>query len=211
MHQQAAPKIFIAAGHGGNDPGAVNQDLGLVEKKVAQRLRDKVTPRLQAYGAQVDNDPNYMDTHEAVRHLKRSGTPAYDLVLDLHLNAYDGTAQGVLTVHANNAWNATRKRAKSLSDALAQALGQHNRGACATKDLNRPFKRLPILNAQQGATNLLLEAEFIDHNNAIQRWLDQIDDAAQIIADQLAEHLELCEPAKPKKSKKQATANEESS
>lgn len=111
-------RIVIDPGHGGRDPGALNEALGVNEKDttldIARRLRDK----LEAYGYKV-----YL-TRESDRYVPLEDRPAVanrvhaDLFLSLHFNAVDtpsvhGVECYVMTLAGHPSTNSSRLTASA--------------------------------------------------------------------------------------------------
>lgn len=208
------PHIFVAAGHGHTDPGAVNKRLGITERDLMRQFRDKVSARLRELGCRVSNDVDYVATKGTYNRLRKGEPAGLDMVVDLHLNAFDGKAdgdtEGIRVLHADDAWDATKALAQSVADAHAKAVGQSAASARAKRDAAGTYVRLMMLHARPECTNLLLECEFIDEDHYIWRWINNMDAAARAVADHLASHYGFTHtPAKSKRSSK--TTDDEAS
>lgn len=90
-------RIFLDAGHGGRDPGALNRSVGIQEKDLALDLVLRVGRRLQAKGFEVfytRSTDRFIPLEERPRQSNRVGA---DLFLSLHFNAARSEVRGVET------------------------------------------------------------------------------------------------------------------
>lgn len=115
-------KVFLSAGHGGNDPGAVSN--GLVEKEINLTTLLACNAELIRHGVQTvcsrttdENDPVGQEVQEA----NASGA---DLAVSFHANA--GGGDGFEAYYY--ASDANGKRLAGLGEKYVKALGQNSRG-----------------------------------------------------------------------------------
>ena len=112
-------KIFLNAGHGGNDPGAVSKN-GLKEKDVAKNICDILAQKLRNAGHSVMVYQEQKTFTEVSREENKSGA---DLFVSVHCNSFSSSsANGVETLYYPT--SAKRKRlAQCVQDALLKQTG----------------------------------------------------------------------------------------
>jgi len=148
-------KVFLSAGHGGSDPGAVAY--GLKEKDINLQTLLACREVLKAHGINVvcsrttdENDPVAQEVQEA----NASGA---DLAVSFHANAGGGDGFEALCNFANaDAMNLAR-----LAEKHIKAMGQNSRGI-------KSGMRLKFIKATK-MTSVLFESFFVDNdadNNA---------------------------------------------
>lgn len=155
-------KVFLTAGHGGSDPGAIGY--GLKEKDINLAIMLKCRDELKRHGVTVvcsrttdENDPVQQETNEA----NDSGA---DIAVSFHTNA--GGGDGSETFYYTK--NPDGKRLAELCEKHVKAIGQNSRGI---KSGNRLYF---IRNTTMPA--VLCECAFIDHdedNNIIDTTSEQ--------------------------------------
>ncbi len=140
--------VFLSAGHGGSDPGAVA--CGLKEKEINLQTLLACNEVLVAHGVQTacsrtkdENDP----VAEEVREANESGAT---LAVSFHANA--GGGDGFEAYHYKS--DANGKKLAALGEKYVKALGQNSRGL-KTKDL--AFIR------DTKMTAVLFESFFVDN------------------------------------------------
>ena len=122
-------KVFLSAGHGGKDPGAVGN--GLQEKDCNLMIMLACSEYLKRQGIDVvcsrtkdENDP----VSEEVQEANKSGA---DIAVSFHNNA--GGGDGSETWYYVNADRS--RRLATLLEGATQSLGQNSRGVKATSTL----------------------------------------------------------------------------
>lgn len=146
-------KVFLSAGHGGSDPGAVGN--GLKEKEINLQIMLACRDYLQANGYTVvcsrvkdENDP----VQEEVREANASGA---DVAVSFHTNAGGGDGSESFYYAGNN----NGKRLAELCEKHIVAIGQNSRGV---KTNNLMFTRATTMTA------VLCECAFIDTKKDIE-------------------------------------------
>ena len=95
--------IAIDAGHGGDDPGAVNEMLGLQEKYITLLVAQRVREILQSRGHDVimtREDDVFISLEDRT---EIANTAGVNLFLSIHCNAAtDLAAEGIETFHYEN-------------------------------------------------------------------------------------------------------------
>jgi N-acetylmuramoyl-L-alanine amidase len=168
--------IFVGAGHGEGDPGAVNGSWR--EADLATRLRDKIAAILITRGMTVKTDGPVGVNQRLSQSIAIAKT--CDIAVELHFNAGPSTAQGVEVLSLPSD--------KSLSQDLAQTIAfltkSPVRGEGGWKsDSSGQHHRLGFCREGGG---VVVEVAFISNNNEMKRYLDREGDIADAIARALA-------------------------
>jgi N-acetylmuramoyl-L-alanine amidase len=120
----AVKRIFVAAGHGGKDPGAVSGKN--IEREIAIHVVDTAFKLLSGQdkaGRQVVKVPHAKNLVEEVAYINANCNAAYDLAINVHLNSNAGTpGTGTET------WYGHKELAQEVNDELVKTLGLKNRG-----------------------------------------------------------------------------------
>lgn len=142
-------KVFLSAGHGGTDPGAVSN--GLYEKTINLNTLLACKTELERHGVTVicsrikdENDPVSEETKEA----NASGA---DIAVSFHVNA--GGGDGFEAFYFNP--SPKGKKLATLCEKYVKALGQNSRGV---KDGNHLY-----FVRKTAMTAVLVESFFIDN------------------------------------------------
>jgi N-acetylmuramoyl-L-alanine amidase len=122
--------IVLDPGHGEiddgvNDPGAVNRTLGKNERDAVRKQADIIKANLQGKGATVKIVEN--NTSKTLRQIGSEGSGA-DCFVSLHLNAFNRSAQGHEVFVHNQGSAVDEKLARSINQALDEALPITDRG-----------------------------------------------------------------------------------
>lgn len=147
-------KLFLIAGHGGKDPGALGN--GYVERDLAIELRRLIDLELRRIGVVATLDPDSNFLGQSLRWL-RGKFGEKDVLLDIHWNASPSSAATGSEVIVPNV---SSDYEKAFANALLKPLtdiGFRNRGVKPESDTARG--RLALMN--KNAENLLLEVCFI--------------------------------------------------
>ena len=128
------PRIVVDAGHGGDDPGAVNKAAGVNEKtlnlKVAVMLSDILTER--GYDVIMNRDSDYFVPLKD-RYNNANDQDA-DLFVSIHHNAAaNASVSGIETLRPNSAEN--KDVADFIQEELIRNTGAANRGTKIRTDL----------------------------------------------------------------------------
>lgn len=145
-------KILLIAGHGENDLGAVGN--GVCEADKTRELVTLIGELLKNY-AEVTTFPFQYDCYQQTKNKKGPAWGLYDYVLEVHFNAYNGSAKGT-EVLIPTVEPTTQFEEKVLH--YMENLGFVNRGC---------KKRTDLLNMNMahklGVKYFLLETCFIDN------------------------------------------------
>lgn len=157
-------KVFLSAGHGGSNPGAVAY--GLKEKDINLNTLLACKEVLENHGVNVicsrtkdEND----DVYEEVREANASGA---DIAVSFHANAGGGDGFEVFYYSTS----ANGKKLAQLGEKYVKAMGQNSRGIKSGNHLY--FVR------ETSMTAVLFESFFLDH--------DKDNDIGDTVAEQKA-------------------------
>ena len=145
--------IFVIAGHGGKDSGAVYKQY--VERDLAIQFRDAILAELRSLGVLAKTDPNQNALADTLAWL-RGKFGSKDILLDIHWNAGPPAANGaeIFIPDAPSAFE------KQLATALLRPLtdsGFRNRGVKTESQSAR--RKLGWM--RPAAENILIEVCFL--------------------------------------------------
>lgn len=171
-------RIVIDCGHGGKDPGAVNEDAGLQEKDITLEVARKLSETLKEEGHTVimtRDDDVYVSPGERMRRTNRAAPDAF---ISVHCNASSNpAATGVETIYREkNDFGL----AISVHNALVRETGMNNRGL--KTDVGDLKRKLSVLNCDTDIAACLVEIGFITNESD----LESIEDTS-LIARAIAE------------------------
>ena len=164
-------KIYLDAGHGGSDPGAVNG--GRTEAADVLKMALAVGKLLQAQGVEVKYSRTSDTSKKLAVRTAESNSWGADYYLSIHRNSASASATGneiwvIRTATAN-----TQSKAKTILDAVCAADGLRNRGVkCGAPSYNN-F----AVNRDTNCASALLEMGFISNPNdsaALDKHFDAI-------------------------------------
>lgn len=171
-------KVWLDAGHGGNDPGALGN--GLKEKDITLAITSKAGKELERHGVKV----GYTRKNDKTVNLNSRGPLANkygaDVFISIHTNAHNSNAQGVETYSFPNSRNGA-KLAKNIQDEVLKAkLYTKNRG---TKTANFAVLR------QSRMPAALIETAFITNKQDAQLLKNKQNEFATAIAKGILKYL----------------------
>lgn len=171
-------KIFVSAGHGGGDPGAVSPDGRLKEADLALQLRDQVSEILRSRGVAVVEDGARkfnLPLRDALQAARKAGPGPK---VEFHFNAGPPTATGVEALSLPE----HKPLAQALAKAVSAATGLLCRGQHGWKDQGSgQHRRLAFCQAG----GVVLELAFISSEVDMLFYLTNEDKVAVGIADAL--------------------------
>lgn len=163
-------KIFINAGHGGLDSGAVSKK-GTKEADITRKVSSLLACQLIQKGFNVE----YFQQNKTLAEItKVENNSNSDLFISIHCNSFsDSKANGVEVLHYPNSTKGI-KLAKLVQNELIDATTLHDRGIKARSDLH-VLKRTK-------ATAILIELAFLSNPEEEKLLLDE----PKVFADAIA-------------------------
>lgn len=156
-------KVFIAAGHGGSDPGAVGN--GTNERDLTIQIINQMAQLLTAQdmkGRQLVVVPHNLNLIDEINWINaQSNDPAHDLCIEVHLNAGGGT--GVENWYYSGI-ESSAQFARELLAPLVAYTGLANRGIKG--DATNRYGRLGFIRDTAPMASLI-ELGFIDNANDV--------------------------------------------
>ena len=172
--------IFLFAGHGGGDPGAIGVG-GRKEFAETIKLRDAIVANIPfGQPLQIDSDRDRL-----VEVLRKANTGEASVVLDLHFNASSNpAATGVEVIVGDDAQPNDLALGKDILDAVVARTQLRSRGI--KREGETPHKRLGVMR-EKGAV-CLLEVCFITNPGDMKAYDATRDAIAKDLADVLVKH-----------------------
>lgn len=192
-------KILIIAGHGAGDSGAVG--CGYKEAELTRKAANILEGKLDAYDCKVVRYPSARNCYEDNKAGEMTTSfSAFDLVVEIHFNDYDGSAHGCEVLYRPVYMRAL---AAKVSASIA-SVGFTNRCARQRTDLmnmNTCYRlRVPYI---------LIETCFIDNKADMTRYAKEIYRVWGSVADAIADHYglkKLASAGKPVETSKTSTS-----
>ncbi|HDR7658722.1 MULTISPECIES: N-acetylmuramoyl-L-alanine amidase [Bacillus] len=151
--------------HGGHNNIVQGANYGGRKEHIMDRLvKDAVAAKLRALGHTVYDDTDETGSTQAQNLsniVRNCNSHDVDLVISFHLNAYNGTANGVEVCYYDQ-----QALAAKVSAQLSKDIGWANRGA---KERRYGNERLYVL-AETKAPAILIELGFIDNESDMAKW-----------------------------------------
>ena len=158
----ATKKVYIGVGHGSSDPGAVFGKFK--EKDLALEIAKYCDAYLKKYGVETMLSRRNDSEVWLEQRIAQCNSFDPDLAVDVHLNAFDGTADGAEVYHTIYGGDG-KKLAKNIL-AEMEKIGQNSRGE-KVKDLNKDgrddFGFIRLINCP----SVLCECAFIDNKTDV--------------------------------------------
>lgn len=119
---QAPERIILAAGHGGNDPGATHG----IHKERDQTIRivDWMAELLRDLGIEVEVAPHSHDTHESIHHVNERYRFGDAWVVEVHRDSASGLSHDDAS-HRCGVYYGTSAATKEIGNALRDAMQRH--------------------------------------------------------------------------------------
>lgn len=130
-----AKKVYIGVGHGGSDPGAVFGKFK--EKDLALEIAKYCDAYLKKYGIETKMSRRNDSEVWLEQRIAQANAWGADLAVDVHINAFDGTADGAEVYHT--LYGGTGKKLATNILKEMKKIGQNSRGE-KVKDLNKDGK-----------------------------------------------------------------------
>lgn len=142
-------KVFLSAGHGGTDPGAVSN--GLYEKTINLNVLLACKSELERHGVTVICSRTKDENDPVTQEVKEANASGADIALSFHINA--GGGDGFEAFYYNSSEKG--KKLASLCEKHVKNLGQNSRGLKSGNKLH--FVKSTLMTA------VLVESFFIDN------------------------------------------------
>jgi N-acetylmuramoyl-L-alanine amidase len=143
------PKVFLSAGHGGRDPGAVAN--GLYEKTINLNTLLECANELTRHGVDVVCSRTTDTDDPVAQEVKEANSSGADVSVSFHVNASGGNGFEVYFYSSN----ANGEKLASLCEKHVKALGQNSRGIKHGNSL--------YFIKNTNMTSVLVESFFIDN------------------------------------------------
>ena len=116
------PKVFLSAGHGGSDPGAVGN--GLKEKDINLQTLLACKEILEKHGVQVVASRTQDENDPVGQEVKEANASKAELAVSFHVNA--GGGDGFEAFYHTS--SSKGKKLAQLGEKYVKAMGQNSRG-----------------------------------------------------------------------------------
>ena len=143
------PKVFLSAGHGGTDPGAVAN--GLYEKVINLNTLLVCKSELERHGVSVVCSRTTDEDDPVTQEVKEANASKVDIAVSFHINA--GGGDGFEAYYYDSSKNG--KRLAELCEKYVKNLGQNSRGVKSGNHLHF-IKKTEM-------TAVLIESFFLDN------------------------------------------------
>ena len=178
-------KVIIDAGHGGNDPGAVNGNIK--EKDLTLQAAKYIDRRLKELGINSvltrDTD-EYLPREDRIRRINSITNNQPAILISNHINAGGGEGAEIVYALRNNS---------TLADITLQNIGEV--GQLKRKVYQRRLPENPNLDyyyilreSGQNTEPILIEYGFIDNVKDQNKLLNYLDDYAEAVVKSIAEY-----------------------
>ena len=173
--------LFLSAGHGGSDVGAVGN--GYKEADLTIEIRDLTLKYLKQLGAKVIIDDNSNALAQTITFFKNKVTKE-SILVDYHWNAATPQATGTEVLIPATPTKFETDLATDLSKVIANTLGIKNRGV--KTELQSARKSLGWMRLT--GENVLIETCFISNKNDMDSYQKNKEELAKRIAIVLFEY-----------------------
>ena len=178
-------KVIVDAGHGGNDPGAVNGNIK--EKDLTLQAAKYIDRRLKELGINSvltrDTD-EYLPREDRIRRINSITNNQPAILISNHINAGGGEGAEIVYALRNNS---------TLADITLQNIGEV--GQLKRKVYQRRLPENPNLDyyyilreSGQNTEPILIEYGFIDNVKDQNKLLNYLDDYAEAVVKSIAEY-----------------------
>jgi len=172
-------KLYLFAGHGGSDPGALGK-FGPDERELTKELRNMIAVNLRLKGITPITDNDSFITRQVLRAFNFNER---DLVFDIHFNSHiNESATGTETFVPSRYTETEWRFGMEIASATAKTLSIRNRGVKSESQTARG--KIGVLNVK--GTNVLWEVCFMSNPNDHQAYQDRKEKLAESIADVIA-------------------------
>jgi len=163
-------KIFISAGHGGNDSGAVVNDFR--EAKIVYSVASKLVALLVRKKKKAKFVGKTTATAATIAQMKTEKWTLNDLLIDIHANAASSASASGVEVWISD--EKMRPIAEKICGSIAEKLAMKNRGV--KKDSDNRHGSLGIL--RTGCPAVLVELGFMTNPEDMEKMVNRQNDFA---------------------------------
>jgi N-acetylmuramoyl-L-alanine amidase len=178
--------IYLTAGHGGSDPGAVS-NYGVEAKENRKFVISVAKCLYKKYNIMSYSDEDSMSLGKVIAWLKGK-VKKNDVSIDVHFNAGPPSAHGCEVIIPNEHTEEERLLAKDICNALSLSGGFRNRGVKTEADTAR--KSIGILRQPHIATNVLIEVCFISSKSDMYLYGKNYDAIIEAVSYAISKHVE---------------------
>ncbi|MCY7783486.1 MULTISPECIES: N-acetylmuramoyl-L-alanine amidase [unclassified Bacillus (in: firmicutes)] len=175
--------VYIDAGHGGEDSGAVGN--GLFEKDINLAVSKQVTDKLKAEGAHPvasRSDDHFLTLEDRVA--KASANHA-DLFVSIHVNSGVASASGTETYFQSDyEGENSRRLAADIQSKLVSSLQTRDRGVKESDFYVITYSQMPSVLAELGFITNSSDADKLGSEQYQQKAADAIVDGIDFYYDQ---------------------------
>ena len=170
--------IFVSAGHGGADFGAIGN--GYIEKDLTVEQRDLIVKELKILGAKVITDDNKNALAQTMRFIQNLSTEDW-IMVDLHWNAFNAKSTGTEVFIPELPTAFENELATEIGIEIAKTLKIRNRGVLTESKSAR--KRLGWMRLK--GENILIETCFLSNPND----MDSYEENKELLAKNISKIL----------------------
>lgn len=179
-------KVFLDAGHGGKDAGAVNGSR--LEKNDTLALTLKLGEGLKAKGVEVEYSRTSDSYPELSDRVEKANNWGADLYLSIHRNSASPTANGVETWVISNALNSTMDFATKVNSSISQHF-KRNRG------VKKGYATNPnadyYINKHTKMLSALLEIGFISNDDDNMVFDTKLNEIAESLVNAVCDYFKI--------------------
>ena len=172
-------KVFLDAGHGGKDPGAVGN--GLKEKDIVLNVTKKVGEILKHHGIEVEysrTTDTFLELHERANKANRANAKVF---VSVHVNSAANTqARGVETYHYTNSSQGARLARAIQTSIVTSNIFSQNRGVKTANFVVLRQTKMPAA---------LIELGFISNSQDAQILRTKQNEIAEAVARGILSYL----------------------
>ncbi len=170
-------KVAIIAGHGLNDPGAVNSRLDLNEHEIVQQIVHNCVDQLNAKGIHwISSNGSLHDKVELCNVLE------VDLALEIHLNSFRDSTVGGAELLVANLNSRSVPTAQRIQTSLVE-LGLNDRGVKVGYFRGNRKKGLLYFLRTTKMPAIIVECFFLSNDDEAQMYSNRITEIAQSIVN----------------------------
>lgn len=187
-------KVLLDPGHGNDDRGYID---GLYKTEGGSNLAfaKLLKPELEKYGIIVGMTRTSLNEDPSLAKRGQMGS-GYDLLLAIHTNAFNGSANGTETYDDTNSKYSNKELAALINDTIVKTLGTVNRGVKYWK-LNNGTNYFGVLRNSGAINAMLIEHAFHDNKSDVKKWEANQIKLAEEMAKSIASYYGLTETTTP--------------